>query len=114
MSDINAKSPKKVTSSKNATSFEKEVEKIKIVMGPFQAVLNDKEYVLKMDPEYAKSYTEQMMELSKPVGTYTKTFDKDGKIVKRTDINTGTEYIKGDDKSIKVKRIKNVKTDVEK
>lgn len=79
-------------SSKKVTSFEKEVEKIKLVMGPFSAVLNDKEYVLKMDPEYAKTYTEQMAELSIPVGTYTKTIDKNGKITKRVDNKTGKEY----------------------
>lgn len=83
MSDANAKSSKKVT------SFEKEVEKIKLVMGPFSAVLNDKEYTLKMDPEYARTYTEQMAELAIPVGTYTKVLDKNGKITKRIDDKTG-------------------------
>jgi hypothetical protein len=78
-------------SSRKLTSFEKEVEKIKIVMGPFSAVLNDKEYVLKMDPEYAKTYTEQMTELAIPVKTYTKTIDKDGNIVARIDDKTGKD-----------------------
>lgn len=76
-------------SSKKLTSFEKEVEKIKLVMGPFSAVLNDKEYTLKMDPEYAKTYTEQMTELAIPVKTYTKTFDENGNIVARIDEKTG-------------------------
>lgn len=87
MSDANAKSSKKVT------SFEKEVEKIKLVMGPFSAVLNDKEYTLKMDPEYARTYTEQLMELSIPVGTYTKTVDRNGKIIARKDNKTGKNYV---------------------
>lgn len=77
-------------SSKKLTSFEKEVEKIKLVMGPFSAVLNDKEYVLKMDPEYARTYTEQMTELAIPVKTYTKTFDENGNITARIDDKTGT------------------------
>ena len=76
-------------SSKKITSFEKEVEKIKLVMGPFSAVLNDKEYVLKMDPEYARTYTEQMAELAIPVKTYTKTFDENGNITARIDDKTG-------------------------
>lgn len=76
-------------SSKKLTSFEKEVEKIKLVMGPFSAVLNDKEYVLKMDPEYARTYTEQMTELAIPVKTYTKKFDKNGNITARIDDKTG-------------------------
>ena len=76
-------------SSKKLASFEKEVEKIKLVMGPFSAVLNDKEYTLKMDPEYARTYTEQMAELAIPVGTYTKVLDKNGKITKRIDDKTG-------------------------
>ncbi len=76
-------------SSRKLTSFEKEVEKIKLVMGPFSAVLNDKEYVLKMDPEYAKTYTEQMTELAIPVKTYTKKMDKDGNVVARIDDKTG-------------------------
>lgn len=76
-------------SSRKLTSFEEEVEKIKLVMGPFSAVLNDKEYTLKMDPEYAKTYREQMAELAIPVKTYTKTIDKDGNIVARIDDKTG-------------------------
>lgn len=76
-------------SSKKLASFEKEVEKIKLVMGPFSAVLNDKEYILKMDPEYARTYTKQMAELAIPVGTYTKVLDKNGKIIKRIDDKTG-------------------------
>ena len=76
-------------SSKKLASFEKEVEKIKLVMGPFSAVLNDKEYTLKMDPEYARTYTEQMAELAIPVGTYTEVFDKNGQITKRIDDKTG-------------------------
>ncbi len=95
MSDANAKSSKKVT------SFEKEVEKIKLVMGPFSAVLNDKEYTLKMDPEYARTYTEQMTELAIPVGTYTKTVDKKGNIIKRIDDKTGKVYVKDENGKIK-------------
>ena len=76
-------------SSKKLASFEKEVEKIKLVMGPFGAVLNDKEYTLKMDPKYARIYTEQMAELAIPVGTYTGVLDKNGKITKRIDDKTG-------------------------
>lgn len=101
MSDANAKSSKKVT------SFKEEVEKIKLVMGPFTAVLNDKEYTLKMDPEYAKTYTEQLMELAIPVGTYTKTVDKNGKITKRVDDKTG--YVL--DKNSLETAIKNQKTE---
>ena len=76
-------------SSKKLASFEKEVEKIKLVMGPFRAVLKDKEYTLKMDPEYAKIYTKQMDELAISVGTYTKVLDKNGQITKRIDDKTG-------------------------
>ena len=76
-------------SSRKLTSFEKEVEKIKLVMGPFSAVLNDKEYVLKMDPEYAKTYTEQMTELAIPVKPYTITLDENGNVVARIDDKTG-------------------------
>lgn len=76
-------------SSKKLASFEKEVEKIKLVMGPFDAVLNDKEYTLKMDPEHARIFTEQMAELAIPVGTYTRVLDKNGKITKTIDDKTG-------------------------
>lgn len=102
MSDANAKSSKKVT------SFEKEVEKIKIVMGPFKAVLKDKEYSLKMDPESAKSYTEPMVELAIPVGTYTKTVDKKGNVIKRIDDKTGKVYEK--DENGKIKKQSKTKT----
>ena len=88
-------------SSKKIASFEKEVEKIKICMGPFKAVLNDKEYMLKMDPEYAKDDSVEMMELAIPVSTYTKTFDENGKITKRTDNKTGIEYVLDKDSVIK-------------
>lgn len=86
MSDANAKSSIK------RTSFKKEVEKIKLVMGPFCAVLNDKEYMLKMDPEYARSYSVEMMELAIPVGTYTKVVDKNGKITARVNDKTGKPF----------------------
>ena len=99
MSDANAKSSKRVT------SFEKEVEKIKLVMGPFSAVLNDKEYTLTMDPEYARTYTEQLMELAIPVGTFTKTVDRNGKIIARKDNKTGKNYVVAE---------KSVKEDVDK
>ena len=87
MSDANAKS------STRKTSFKEEVEKIKIVMGPFKTVLNDKEYTLKMDPEYAKDFSVEMMELAIPVGTHTNTLDKNGKITKRIDAKTGKEFV---------------------
>ena len=98
MSSANANSSRKVD------SFEKEIEKIKIVMGPFSAVLNDKEYVLKMDPEYAKAYTEQMVELAIPVKNYTKVIDKNGKLVARIDEKTG--------KNLNIKRKKSTKNKV--
>lgn len=113
MSDTNAKSPKKATSKKinKLESFDKEVEKIQIVMGPFKAVLNDKEYVLKMEPEYAKSYTEQMAELEKTVGTYNKVVDNSGKIIRREDVKTGVKYIS--DKDGKITKKSNNNKEVE-
>jgi len=87
MSDANAKS------SKTKTSLQKEVEKIKIVMGPFSAVLNDKEYTLNMSPEYAKDFSVEMMELAIPVGDYKKSLDKNGNVLARVDSKAGKKYV---------------------
>lgn len=94
MSNANANSSTKVA------SLKKEVEKIKIVMGPFSAVLNDKEYMLVMDPETARAYTEEMVELAIPVKTYTKTIDSQGRIVARVDDKTGKNLMRKKAKSI--------------
>lgn len=89
MSSASANSSKKLASFEKEVEKIKEDEKIKLVMGPFRAVLKDKEYTLKMDPEYAKIYTKQMDELAISVGTYTKVLDKNGQITKRIDDKTG-------------------------
>ena len=86
MSNANAQSSIKVASSK------KEVEKICCNFGKFTT--DGK--ILVMEPEYAKSYMEPMMELDKPVKTYRVTVDSNGKVVKRTDL---------DGKEIKIKKL---------
>lgn len=82
MSDANAKSSKKTSSTK------KEVEKntidvrvLEIVGGPMYIQSNE----LIMNPENVLDYTVEMVELVKSVGTYTKVVDENGKIIKRVD-----------------------------
>ena len=80
-------------SSVSKKTFNEEIQKIKVVMGPFKAVLNDKEYNLEMSPEYAKDFSVEMMELAIPVGDYKKVVDKNGKIKERIDMKTGKKFI---------------------
>lgn len=82
MSDANAKSSK--TPVKNE-DVKIDARALEIVGGPM-SIQSER---LIMDPEIAFSYTVEMVDLVKSVGTYSEVLDENGKIKQRVDNKTG-------------------------
>ncbi len=98
MSDANAKSSEKTSSTKKEVENTIDVRALEIVGGPMYIQSNE----LIMNPENVLDYTVEMVELVKSVGIYSKVIDENGKIIKRVDNKTNCVLDKTSiDKAIK-------------
>lgn len=101
------------SASANSSASKKEVKqktilpKLRVVGGGISIREFDKSYAVYIDPENVLDFPEPTKELAKSVGTFTKIVDENGKIIKRVDNKTKTEYILSDKTGkIKVRKVK--------